>query len=102
MPETMPLESGIRLGPYRIQSRLEVGVGPPDSVDDLIMECLEGQMLAKRLERGPLPPDQVLKFRGHVADARGKAHRSGVIHRDLRTGNTLLPSAGAKLPPGRR
>jgi serine/threonine protein kinase len=61
------------------------------------MECVEGETLATRLDKGPLPLEQVLKFGMQIADALDKAHRSGVLHRDLKPGNIMLTSAGAKL-----
>src|SRR5271169_3535651 len=72
-------------------------VGHQDGTDYLVMECLEGETLAKRLEKGPLPLDQVLKFGGQLADALDKAHRDGVVHRDLKPGNIMLTPTGAKL-----
>ena len=72
-------------------------VGSQDGVDYLVMECVEGETLAKRLEKGPLPLEQVLKYGAQIADALDKAHRSGVIHRDLKPGNIMLTTAGAKL-----
>src|SRR5467141_1641353 len=72
-------------------------VGSQDGIDYLVMECVEGETLAKRLEKGSLPLDQVLKFGMQIADALDKAHRSGVIHRDLKPGNIMLTPAGAKL-----
>src|SRR5262249_15718852 len=58
-------------------------VGHQDGVDYLVMECVEGETLAKRLEKGPLPLEQVLKYGSQIADALDKAHRHGVVHRDL-------------------
>ena len=72
-------------------------VGSQDGMSYLVMECLEGQTLAKRLEKGPLPLEQVLKYGAQIADALDKAHRSGVVHRDLKPGNIMLTSSGAKL-----
>jgi serine/threonine protein kinase len=72
-------------------------VGNQDGVDYLVMECVEGETLAKRLEKGPLPLEQVLRFGAQIADALDKAHRSGVVHRDLKPGNIMLTKAGAKL-----
>src|SRR5271169_5086224 len=59
-------------------------VGSQDGVDYLVMECVEGETLAKRLEKGTLALEQVLKFGARIADALDKAHCSGVVHRDLK------------------
>ena len=72
-------------------------VGHQDGTDYLVMECVEGETLAKRLEKGPLPLEQVLKYGAQIADALDKAHRSGVVHRDLKPGNIVLAATGAKL-----
>jgi Tol biopolymer transport system component len=72
-------------------------VGHQDGMDYLVMECVEGETLAKRLEKGPLPLEQVLKFGGQIADALDSAHRSGVVHRDLKPSNIMLTTSGAKL-----
>jgi eukaryotic-like serine/threonine-protein kinase len=72
-------------------------VGHQDGIDFLVMECVEGETLAKRLERGPLPIDQVLKYGAQIADALDRAHRSGITHRDLKPGNIMLTAMGAKL-----
>jgi serine/threonine protein kinase len=72
-------------------------VGHQDGIDYLVMECVEGETLAKRLEKGPLPLEQVLKYGEQIADALDKAHRSGVMHRDLKPGNIVLSPTGAKL-----
>lgn len=72
-------------------------VGSQDGVDYLVMECVEGETLAKRLEKGPLLLEQVVKYGAQIADALDKAHRSGVVHRDLKPGNIMLTATGAKL-----
>ena len=72
-------------------------VGSQDGIDYLVMECVEGETLSKRLEKGSLPLDQVLKVGREIANALDKAHRNGVVHRDLKPGNIMLTSAGAKL-----
>ena len=72
-------------------------VGSQDGVDYLVMEYLEGETLADRLRKGPLPGAQVLKYGIEICDGLEKAHRSGVTHRDLKPGNIMLTKTGAKL-----
>jgi eukaryotic-like serine/threonine-protein kinase len=72
-------------------------IGSQDGVDYLVMELVDGETLAQRLDRGPLPLDQVLKIGAQIADALDKAHRNGVVHRDLKPGNLMLTRSGAKL-----
>ena len=72
-------------------------VGNEGPIDYLVMEFLQGESLAERLRKGPLPPDQVLTIAIEIADALEKAHRAGVVHRDLKPGNVMLTKSGAKL-----
>jgi Tol biopolymer transport system component len=72
-------------------------VGRQGETDFLVMEYLEGESLAQRLERGALPLDEALKIAVEVADALEKAHGLGVTHRDLKPGNIMLTAGGAKL-----
>src|SRR5438128_12403661 len=72
-------------------------VGRQDGTDYLVMEYLEGQTLAARLEKGALPLDEALKIAIEIADALDKAHRQGVVHRDLKPSNVMLTKSGAKL-----
>ena len=72
-------------------------VGHQDGIDYLVMECIEGESLAERLQKGPLPLDQVLKYGAQISFALDQAHRSGVVHRDLKPGNIMLTPTGAKL-----
>jgi eukaryotic-like serine/threonine-protein kinase len=72
-------------------------VGHQDGVDYLVMECLEGETLASRLDKGALAPDQVLKYGIEICEGLEIAHRTGVVHRDLKPGNIMLTRTGVKL-----
>src|SRR5262245_29285994 len=72
-------------------------VGQQDGVDFLVMEYLEGETLAEQLSHGPMKTDQLLRYAIQIADALGKAHRQGFVHRDLKPGNIMLTRAGVKL-----
>ncbi len=61
------------------------------------MEFLEGETLADRLVRGPLSSEQVLKYGIEICEGLEKAHKTGVIHRDLKPGNVMLTKTGVKL-----
>ena len=72
-------------------------VGEQDDVAFLVMEYLEGETLAARLLRGPLPRDEVLQRATEIAAALDHAHRLGIVHRDLKPSNVMLTATGAKL-----
>jgi eukaryotic-like serine/threonine-protein kinase len=72
-------------------------IGRTGQMDYLVLEYLEGETLARRLDRGPMPTADVLRVGIQMADALDKAHRQGLIHRDLKPGNIMLTKAGAKL-----
>jgi Tol biopolymer transport system component/predicted Ser/Thr protein kinase len=72
-------------------------IGQQDGIDFLVMEYLEGETLAQRLQKGSLPLEQVFQFAIEIADALDKAHRKGVTHRDLKPGNIMLTKTGTKL-----
>ena len=72
-------------------------IGSQDGIDFLVMEYLDGQTLAQRLEKGALPLDRALTIAIEIADALDKAHRQGIVHRDLKPGNIMLTKAEAKL-----
>ncbi|HUP47214.1 MAG TPA: protein kinase [Thermoanaerobaculia bacterium] len=72
-------------------------LGRHDGTAFLVMEYLEGQTLASRLGRGPLPLRDVIRYGSEIAAALEHAHRRGIIHRDLKPGNIMLTATGAKL-----
>src|SRR5712691_11019115 len=72
-------------------------IGQQDGIDYLVMEYLEGETLAHRLGKGPLPLEHVLQYAIEISDALDKAHRKGVTHRDLKPGNIMLTKTGTKL-----
>jgi serine/threonine protein kinase len=72
-------------------------IGSHNGTSYLVMEYLEGETLAQRLHKGPLPLDQLLRIGIEVADGLNKAHCSGMIHRDLKPANIMLTKSGAKL-----
>jgi hypothetical protein len=72
-------------------------VGEQDGTPFLVMEYLEGQTLADRLDDGPIPLAQALRYGVEICDALDEAHRHGVIHRDVKPGNVLSTRDGVKL-----
>ncbi len=72
-------------------------VGEQNGRDYLVMELLEGETIANRLRRGPLPTDQILRHAIEIAEALDHAHRHGIVHRDLKPANVMLTKSGAKL-----
>ena len=73
-------------------------VGEQEGIHYLVMELVEGETLQQQLEKGRLPLEQALEYAIQIADALDKAHRQGVVHRDLKPGNIMLTkSAGVKL-----
>ncbi|MGA3242457.1 MAG: protein kinase [Bryobacteraceae bacterium] len=68
-------------------------IGP----DFLVMELLEGETLASRLKKGPLPIDLILQYAAQIASALAVAHGKGIVHRDLKPGNIMLTRSGVKV-----
>src|SRR6266508_5848285 len=95
----MRLTTGARLGPYEILGPLGAGVRSPSDqrIRFLVMELIEGESLAERLAKGPLPLNQALQYGIEIIDALSSAHRRGIVHRDVKPGNVMLTKAGAKL-----
>ena len=72
-------------------------VGHHGDTDYLVMECLEGETLAARLQRSALPIADAVRYAIEMASALDKAHRAGIVHRDLKPANIILTKEGAKL-----
>ena len=72
-------------------------VGSNEGIEYLVMELLDGESLADRLSRGPLPVDQVRRIGQEICSALDAAHGAGLVHRDLKPGNVMLTKSGAKL-----
>ncbi len=63
----------------------------------MVMELIEGESLAARIEKGALPLDQALQFGTQIADALDRAHRAGVTHRDVKPQNIMITRDGVKV-----
>lgn len=60
----------------------------------LVLEFIEGETLADRLKRGPIPIDDAIPLARQIAEALEAAHEKGVVHRDLKPGNVMVTSEG--------
>ncbi|AMY09484.1 Serine/threonine-protein kinase PrkC [Luteitalea pratensis] len=72
-------------------------IGVHDGVDYIVMEYIEGETMQQCLARGSLPLARALEYSVQIVDALDKAHRRGVVHRDLKPGNVMITAAGIKL-----
>ena len=72
-------------------------IGTQDDIQYLVMEHIDGETLEKRLERGALPLARAIEYAIQIVDALDRAHRLGVIHRDLKPGNVMLTKSGVKV-----
>ena len=62
-----------------------------------VMELVEGETIASRLKKGPLPQEEAIRYAGQIAAALEAAHEKGIIHRDLKPGNVMLTRSGVKV-----
>ena len=72
-------------------------IGREDGVDFMVMECIEGETLSDRLQKGALTLDEALRSAIAIGDALDKAHRQRIVHRVLKPGNVMLTKSGPKL-----
>src|SRR5262245_52794668 len=72
-------------------------IGEDRGLTFLVMQYLEGESLADRLRKGPLPINEILACAIQIGGALDSAHRAGIIHRDLKPGNIMLTKGGARL-----
>lgn len=69
-------------------------VGEENGKHFIVMECIEGETLKDRLERGPLTRKEALQIAAEIAEALQKAHHNGIVHRDLKPSNLMLTPDG--------
>jgi serine/threonine protein kinase len=72
-------------------------IGQQNGTEYLVMEYIEGETLSSRLQKGPLPVTDLLRYSIQIADALDKAHKKGIVHRDLKPGNIILTKSGVKV-----
>ena len=70
------------------------GLEEADGVTALVLELVEGETLADRIARGPIPLDEALPIARQIADALEAAHEQGIIHRDLKPANIKVRADG--------
>ena len=96
---------GERLARFQREARLLASLNHPhiggihgfedaSGVPALVLELVEGDTLAERLEKGPIPVSEALHIARQIADALETAHEHGVVHRDLKPANIKITPQG--------
>jgi eukaryotic-like serine/threonine-protein kinase len=70
-------------------------LGHSEGIDFLVMEYLNGETLASRLRKGPLPVVEAVRIAIQIAEALDAAHAEGIVHSDLKPANIMLVSGGS-------
>src|SRR5436853_1827958 len=69
-------------------------IGEQDGTMFLVMEYVEGELLATRIERSAIAPREAIEMAGQIADALDEAHQLGIVHRDVKSANLMLTPRG--------
>src|SRR5215468_8485409 len=104
LPEAFTLD-GDRIARFRREAQVLASLNHPNiaaiygfedsgSTHALVLELVEGQTLADRIAKGPIPLDEALPIAKQIAVALEAAHEQGIIHRDLKPANIKLRDDG--------
>jgi non-specific serine/threonine protein kinase len=69
-------------------------IGEYEGADFIVMEYVEGELLSRRVERGPVAINEAIDISMQIADALGEAHAHGIIHRDIKSSNLIITDRG--------